>query len=135
MLLLVDSEEPVEKGAREHLVTQDTWNDLASLPAEDIHLMVQVMETWLVADRDALRRYYGPGLRARELPVEYLEGVPKADILESLARATAHARKGSYQKIGHGADLLARIDAEKVRARCPHCERLFAALTRMIEAA
>lgn len=38
--------------------------------AEDhsLHLMVQCMEAWLVADPDCLKAYYGRGFNERRLP-------------------------------------------------------------------
>ena len=135
VLLLVDSETIVKGDPREHLVAEDDWRDLASVPVEDIHLMVQVMETWLVADEDALQRYYGQDLRREELPgEENLECVAKADIIAAFDRATRHTQRGKYQKVGHATKLLAMINAERVRARCWHCDRLFDVLTSAIGA-
>ena len=54
-----------------------------------------------------------------------LEEVPKADLTRALDRATAATSKGSYLKIRHASDLLARIDREIVQQRCPHFERLW----------
>jgi len=135
VLMLVDSENAVEEDSREHLARQDNWADLASVPVEEIHMMVQVMETWLIADQSALQRYYGHGLRDKEIPGdEDLEGVPKADILSALHRATMHTQKGGYRKISHARRLLELTHAGTVRARCGHCELLFKALASTIEA-
>lgn len=54
-VLLVDSEGPVNHGPKEHLKSRDGWN-LPDINAKHYHLMVQMMEAWLVADRDALSR-------------------------------------------------------------------------------
>ncbi len=52
--------------------------------------MVQVMETWLVADRNTLRRYFGAQFRENTLRQwPDLENVPKHGVLDALARATA----------------------------------------------
>lgn len=135
-LLLVDSESPVESDPRDHLLTHDRWTDLVSVPLDSIQLMVQVMETWIVADRHALREYYGECFRDEELPAdEAIEDVPKPEILAGLERATCPTSLGKYHKLHHASTLLARIDPEKVKARCPHCKRLFDTLTSMIEAA
>lgn len=135
-LLLVDSELPVEGDPRDHLVTHDRWTDLASVPLDAIQLMVQVMETWIVADPHALREYYGECFRHEELSAdEAIEDVPKAEILDGLKQATLPTSLGKYHKLHHASALLSRIDPEKVKARCPHCKRLFDTLTAMIEAA
>ena len=133
VLLLVDAEGPVADGPCEHLHARDGW-DLAAVDAGSVHLMVQTMEAWIVADSDALNRYYGQRFSARLLPrAADLEGVAKSEVEDSLRRATEHTGKGRYHKIRHASDLLQHVDAEKVRARCRHCRRLFDELGRMID--
>ena len=123
--LLVDSEGPVSTTPTAHLAERDGWKLLAA-DGDAIHLMVQVMETWIVADEAALSRYYGSGLEAGQLPRRpMLEEVPKADLVRALVRATAATSKGSYRKIRHASELLARIDPEVVKRRCPHFDRLW----------
>ena len=135
-ILLVDAEAVVAAtDPRVHLRNQDGW-DLTGVPADTIHLMVQVMETWIVADPDALGRYYGRNFVPGRLPSPTgLENRPKAQIETALRNATKRTKKGSYHKIKHASKLLGRIDPAKVRARCPHCSRLFEELDRIIEAA
>lgn len=133
--LLADSEEPVpaevpgkvEQNAlerRQHLVTRDGWQ-LTGFPAAHIHLMVQCMEAWIVADPEALSEYYGAGFKAAKLPVRTnLEEEPKAAVYSKLADATRGTSKGEYSqanhsKIRHAGRLLAMIDAAKVAKRCP----------------
>ena len=133
VVLLVDSEARVGgRTAADHLTNQDGW-DLQCVD-DVVHLMVQTMETWIVADQEALTRYYGRGFRRNVLPLRHpnLEDVSKADIAQALNRATEGTRKGRYKKIGHARDLLQRIDPTTVRRRCPHCDRLFETLLRLI---
>ena len=97
--------------------------------------MVQTMETWIVADPEALRRYYGQGFHAGALPMRpNLEEEPKASVEDSLERATERTQKGRYDKIRHASELLQRMDAETVKTRCHHCRRLFDDLGQMIDA-
>ena len=134
VLLLVDAEGPVANGPCEHLEARDGW-DMTGVDAQSVHLMAQTMEAWIVADADALKRYYGQGFNARRLPRSPdLESVGRRDVEESLRRATERTGKGRYHKIRHASDLLQRVDAEKVKARCRHCWRLFDQLGRMIDA-
>lgn len=135
-LLLVDSEAPVEDDPRSHLVTHDGWRDLESASGNEIHLMVQVMEAWLVADPQVLARHYGPAFRADLLPTDpNLEEVGKERVLAALDDATAPTAEGAYHKIHHARRLLGLIDPGKVKERCPHCKRLFDTLADAIEAA
>ena len=128
VVLLVDAEAPVTASTPvEHLRTRrgDGW-DLSGVDEDHVHLMAQVMETWIVADPDALSAYYGQRFQANALPAANdLETVAKNTVAGALDRATAQTQKGRYQKIRHAADLLARIDPAKARRRCHHCERLF----------
>lgn len=133
--LLVDSETPVNKAAAAHLTARDGW-DFQDVDDDAIHLMVQTMETWLVADPIALSRYYGQGFQENALPRrQNLEEVSKGDIENALERATEKTQKGEYHKIKHARELLQNIDPETVRRRCPHCERLFKTLLHLIETA
>ena len=135
VVLLVDAEGPVEQEPRGHLLSRDGWN-LNFLNDDAVHLMVQTMETWIVADPEALGEYYGQNFNAGVLPRRpNLEEVPKADVERFLNRATAGTQKGRYHKIRHASDLLQRMDAEKVKAKCRHCQRLFIELEQMIDAA
>ena len=123
--LLVDSEGPVNAPPRAHLAARDGWS-LNGVDEDRVHLMVQTMETWIVADPDALAAYYGQDFRANALPAaDDLETVAKTALAAALDRATERTQKGRYHKIRHAADLLARIDPAKPRARCRRCERLF----------
>ena len=133
-VLLVDAERPVNQSPRLHLRDQDKWN--LSFTSEDtIHLMVQTMETWIVADSGTLKSYYGQGFRAKNLPgAKNLERVPKTDVESSLGEATKDTQKGRYHKIRHASDLLKRIDAERVKVRCCHCQRLFDEIGRILGA-
>ena len=135
VMLLVDSEAPVSTGPRQHIVSRGEW-DLSFADEDAVHLMVQVMETWIIADADALAAYYGQGFKRNALSRRVnLEDVSKIDIEQALNRATEQTSKGCYQKIKHARDLLRRIDVNKVRERCRHCERLFNTATEQIEAA
>ena len=135
VLLLVDAEGPVATGPCEHLRARDGW-DMTAVDVQSVHLMVQTMEAWIVADADALNRYYGRSFSARLLPrAADLESVAKSEVEGSLRRATERTGKGRYHKIRHASDLLQRVDAEMVKARCRHCRRLFDELGRMIDAA
>lgn len=144
-VLLVDSETPIapetgnaDEDARTrvaHLTTRDRW-DLASTSPERIHMMVQCMEAWIVADPDALAAYYGQGFAPNVLPARpNLEEEPKPDLNDKLARATRNTQKGEYGKIRHASQLLRRIDPARVSQRCPRFASLTCWLDQAIEAA
>jgi hypothetical protein len=133
ILLLVDAEGAVEAPPRAHLQHRDGW-DLSAAGEDQVHLMVQAMEAWLLADPEALADYYGQDFNRKALPKRHnLEEEPKANLCAALEAATRHTQKGEYGKIAHASDLLARVDVCKSQARAPHCKRLFDTLRTKLE--
>ena len=132
IVLLVDSEDPVTAATfREHLEARDGWTiDFA--PDDSIHLMVQTMETWIVADRQTLADYFGEGFALDTLPTRNLEAVSKDDIAAALGRAVRNTRGRTYRKLGDGSVLLQRMDPEIVQRHCCACRRLFETLAEEI---
>ena len=125
-LLLVDSEAAVAVGhsAWQHVHERDIWNRPRGARDDQVFLMVQVMETWVLADRAALGQYFGAPFRQNAIPQwPALEGVSKQDVLEALARATAACTR-PYAKGAVSFELLAMIDPALVAAACPHAAAL-----------
>src|SRR5208337_3424902 len=60
LILLVDSEGPVAANTKAwaHLRGRDGWKKPPTAHDDQAHLMVQCMESWFLADRDALSGYY-----------------------------------------------------------------------------
>ncbi len=128
-VLLVDAEGPVTQPPWEHLQDRDHWLT-QGIPDDHCHLMVQTMEAWLVADLDALRRFYGQGFNSNPIPGrEDVEAIPKADLEHALNQATRNTQKGEYHKIRHGTKILALVDVNKIRPRAQHCNRMFTTLS------
>jgi len=128
-VLLVDSEDPVAAGksAGAHLRDRDRWAE--PLPDGQVHLMVQCMEAWFLADKEMLARYYGNGFNTSALsPNPSIEEIPKTDVFRGLERAAAATSKGTYHKTQHGFDILARLEPDLVRQRSRFAADLFAIL-------
>ena len=90
--------------------------------------MVEVMESWFLADPDTLESFYGQGFRRNALPANpNIEGVFKQDVFNGLGQATRDTKKSSYNKGAHSFDILAELDPAKVRGASPHAERLIRA--------
>jgi hypothetical protein len=128
LLLLVDSETPVAEGTRPwaHLNKTDGWDRPDEATDDQAHLMVQCMEAWFLADKQALSTYFGQGFRLNALPRRSdVEAIPKGDVLRALGNASRDCRtKGRYHKTDHGFEILARIDPARVRAASQHADRL-----------
>ena len=130
-ILLKDSEGPGIQVALDGVRSHDHWDSRLDpqIPDDQLHFMVQVMESWFLADRQALDAYYGQNFAANRLPSNpNVEQVAKDDVLTGLEEATRRTQKGKYHKTRHAPDLLARIDVARVRSAAPACNRLFNAL-------
>ena len=131
-LLLVDAEERVvAPQAWQHLKDRDNWDRPIAATEDQCHLMVQVMESWFLADQDALESYFGQGFRKSALPQNpKIEVVPKLDVETGLKQATRDTKKGRYRKGNHSADLLGKIDPAEVQQKSPYARRFLHVLRR-----
>jgi len=126
-LLLVDSEDLVTDGISEwqHLKMRDDWNKPSGAGDQDAFLMVCCMETWFLADREALKRFFHGCWRDSALPQwPDLEKVPKADVFAKLALATAACGRKSYAKGKRSFEMLKVINPALVEKECPGAKRL-----------
>ena len=130
-MLLVDAEDPVRaSGPWQHLKARDGWDRPASASDDQCHLMVQVMESWFLADPEALGSFYGQGFRPQSLPQNpKIEQVSKQDVLGRLDGATRDTTKGRYDKGRDSYEILANIDPSKVTNASPYARRLIGELT------
>ena len=125
-LLLVDAEGPVAEDHTpwRHLKARDGWDAPAGVRADQAFLMVQVMESWFLADQAALRRRFGP--RFSEAPFRArpaLEAVPKQTVYEVLEKATADCKQ-TYRKGDVSFEILGDVGPAGVAAACPHARDL-----------
>lgn len=138
IVLLVDSEATVEAGHGPwtHLRSRDDWDRPEEAADENVHLMVQCMEAWLLADRETLTTFYGNEFNRSALPAKNeIEDIAKKDILNGLKAATRHcSKKGEYGKGRHSFEILARIDPAKLTGASPHARRLVKTLIEKAEA-
>ncbi len=134
-LLLVDSEEAVDdqEGPWDHLRKRpgDRWARPTGASDEQCHLMVQIMESWFLADKATLAKYFGKGFNEGALPKRAdIEAIPKVDVSKCLERATRRTEtKGSYSKGKHSFEILGLIDPKLVRQASPYADRLLVVLT------
>ncbi len=131
--MLVDSEGPVAPGdpVWRHLKVRDQWEKPKGSSDDQAFLMVQVMETWFLADRESLRRYFGPDLREKHFHAwPILEDIPKADVLSALTRATEGCAT-PYAKGKISFELLGIVSPQRVEAACPHAKALLERLRRI----
>ena len=134
-MLLVDAEASVPAPATaaqpwQHLQDRDGWQRPPGATDGQCHLMVQTMESWFLADREALSTYYGQGFRGNALPANpHIEQIPKQDVDTGLQSATRDTTKGSYDKGRDSFEILGRLDPAKVTNASPYAKRFIDALT------
>jgi Domain of unknown function (DUF4276) len=137
VFLLVDAEEPVTCASPwDHVARQrgEAWARPAGVKDDHLHLMVQCMEAWFVADRPALRKFFGQGFNENALPpaTAKIEEVSKLDLYRKLEQATRGTKtKGIYGKGPHSFKLLATLEPSRIRQASPWAERFFATLDRL----
>ena len=135
-LLLVDSESPVLADPQtgkpvslwKHLKAREGWEFPTNATDDDVHLMVQCMESWFVADKAQFIAYYARGNRKCTPTLipncSDIEGLDKNDVLECLKKASLPLGKEKYSKGSRSFEILATIRPEKVANASYHFRRL-----------
>lgn len=136
-LLLVDSEAPVSESPWLHVLHRegDGWKKPQDATDQDLYFMVQVMESWFLADREALKNYFGADFKENKLPKgNQLEAIPKLQVFQGLKDATRKCgrHKGyqseTYHKGRDSFEILGKIQPRLVAQASPEAARL---LTRL----
>ncbi|MBI3763208.1 MAG: DUF4276 family protein [Chloroflexi bacterium] len=135
IILLVDSEEPVTQTPWVHLHARDGWRRPANATDDQAQFMVTCMETWLMADRTALRGFFGAALNANALlPLNNLEQRPRQDVQQALEDATwPCGRDRQYEKGRRSYQVLAALDPATLRQYLPHFVRFVETLNHYMQ--
>lgn len=144
--MLIDSEDPiaVDTTAWRHLKTRDGWDQPDNATNEQVLFMATCMETWIVADRVALKAHYGADLQESALPVltqakepkrseeedvntdlpiaTTLEQRSRHDIQDALVHATRNC-SNTYKKGNRSFALLAELSFERIKSHVPNFKR------------
>lgn len=125
----IDSEEPMRhiERAWDHLANVTTvaaWERPAGAEDEQVLFMTTCMETWIVADRAALREHYKQRLNENHLPhQDGLEERGRHDVQERLERATKNCQN-AYAKGKRSFDILEKVDPAVLRRHLPSFVRV-----------
>lgn len=119
----------------EYLKNRDGWDCPEGATEGHVYLMVQFMESWFLADREALKEFYGQGFNVNALPKQPIEQISKNAVENALNAAirntkTKKSYKLEYHKTEHGFKILAHLDPEKVGQASSHAKRLFTFLSK-----
>jgi hypothetical protein len=124
-VLLLDSDAPARVFAE-----MCTGKRIEASEEGSVFWMVQIMESWFLADMAALREYFGNRFReAAATGNPRVEEVPKVDVMSRLNAAAG----GDYHKVKDGTNLLARVDPLRVRKAAPNCDRMFSTILRALQ--
>lgn len=137
--LLVDAEEPFvlstdpnEKHHRwAHVRNRngDNWPRPDTATDEHLHFMATAMETWIIADQDAIRSRFPKEFNDRAITDDLDWENLSTDRVQALLRKATGER---YKKGKVSFELLGRVDPQTLRAKCLHAERFFSALERLL---
>ena len=127
--LLVDAESSVNTQHMDrpwsHLKQRDDWDKPEKASERQAHLMVQVMESWFLADKETLIKFFGQNFNRNALPKQTkIEVISKDDIFGGLKSATRATQKGRYDKGAHSFSILENIDPQKILEASPWADRL-----------
>jgi len=136
-LLLVDSEEPIAVAPWLHVLQRvgDGWEQPPGAKDDHLHLMVQMMEAWFLADVPALKAYFGPKFQEGKLPKNNsIESISKDDIESSFTASVQDCPKKTYKKGRDSFEILGKIDPQLVAEKSRHAQRFLDHLKQLMEA-
>ena len=123
--LLIDSEDPMANIEKtwDHLAQRDGWQRPQGAQDDQVMLMTTCMETWIVADRDALHDQFGQQLQVSALPpLDNLESRDRRDIQNTLTHATRTCQE-PYRKGPKSFKVLARLNPNAIEPYLPSFRR------------
>ncbi len=123
--MLIDSETPLRdlEAAWRHLSRHDHWARPAGVEEKQVLFMTTCMETWIIADHDALQKHYGGRLQSSALPrLVNLEGRDRHDIQDALVHATRNC-SNAYTKGKRSFEILAKLSPDVLERYLPSFER------------
>ncbi|MFZ2968089.1 MAG: DUF4276 family protein [Sulfuricurvum sp.] len=136
ILLLVDSEGCIDGDIKkwDYVKTRvgDNWEQPKSADEDNLFFMIECMESWFLADKDALKSFYGKDFHENALPKNTnLESTCKQTIYNALENATKDTTKGTYGKGAHSFKILGMLDANKVKNHGKHSKEFFEYLEKL----
>ena len=119
--MLVDSEIPVANIEQPwlHLEGHEQWGKPVGAVDEQVLFMTTCMETWIVADRLALRAHYGHELQENALPpLHNLENRNRDDVHDKLVHASRDC-SNAYSKGKRSFVVLGTLDPNILMQHLP----------------
>ncbi len=124
--MLIDSENILAdlNATWDHLKISDGWNKPSGSENDQVLFMTTCMETWIIADRDALAEHYGSDLqKSALLSLVNLESRSRQEIQESLSNATCNC-SNAYKKGKRSFHVLEKLSPNKLELYLPSFVRV-----------
>lgn len=123
-MLLVDSEDPITSDPWDHLKVRENWDCPVGAEDDQAQMMATCMETWIMADHEALHKVFGSCLLDGNLiPVTAndLEERSRQELLEALKSATKDCGKNrGYDKGVRSFQILAELNPILLEKNLPY---------------
>lgn len=118
-------------------ILKDAEGPLPRHRPKHTYYWVEVMESWFLADRDAIAKALGSCVKVRSLPnPSNVEQIAKARVFKLLSASTRPCGQEKHYDDSHPPLLAGRIfqvlDREKVKAKSTECRRFLGALNEII---
>jgi uncharacterized protein DUF4276 len=124
--MLIDSEEPLEEldAVWQHLKRRDGWEAPPDAADEQVLFMTTCMETWIVADQNALSDHYGSRLQNSALPtLNDLESRSRQEVQQKLTHATRNC-SNAYAKGKRSFVVLGKLSPTTLKEHLPSFRRV-----------
>ncbi len=119
--MLIDSEDLLNnlEAVWEHLKERDGWDKPEGVDNSQVLLMTTCMETWIIADREAMSKHYGKKLQDSALPsTQNLEQRSRHEIQDKLVHATRNCTN-TYAKGRRSFEILAKLSPDELERLLP----------------
>ncbi len=126
--MLIDSEDPIinKEASWQHLKARDNWDKPQGATDDQVLFMTTCMETWIVADKAALREHYGQHLQESALPPvdTNLENKTRQDVQDRLEKATKNC-SNFYKKGKRSFKILGKLNPDILKQFLPSFARTY----------
>ncbi len=131
-IVLIDSEKEIscdEKKCKwDFLWKNEKWKKPKGATENSLFFMAACMESWIVADKDALQEFYGKCFQPKLPQAKDLSTITKIDIINALEKSTKECGKEKQYNTNNKKDsfkILEKVDVAKITKRNIYAKDFF----------